>query len=76
MMNAERLIEFAERFNELGWAVQAQVDDVLNNRLTEINPSAVDAMRTLMGYCEELDDAIQAARDFCREQSEQEGDTR
>ena len=53
------LLRFAKAYAKLGWAVQAQVENVLSGcEEEEINPNAVDVMRDrLLGPLLELADA-------------------
>lgn len=58
-MTIERLMEFARAYAQLGWAVQQQVNDVVNGEYGDLNPNALAEMeRTLKGYHEDLDAAI------------------
>lgn len=61
-MTLENLMKFARAYSGLGWAIQAQVDDVVNGDYSDLNPNAVAEMeRALKGYDDDLDAAINDA---------------
>lgn len=50
------LLQFGKAWAELGWSVQAQVEDLVAGDTDEVNPAAIKAAdRALRGYNEELD---------------------
>lgn len=62
-MTIEKLMEFASAYTRLGWAIQQQVDDVVNGSYDDLNPNALaEIERKLKGYHEDLDEAIADAR--------------
>ena len=42
------LIQFAEVYSKLGWAIQKQLNKLLNGETEGLNPNAVRAMRDLL----------------------------
>lgn len=61
-MELDRLIDFAKTYDRLGWAIQQQVDDILQGNTDDINPNALREIdKQLRGFNEDLDAAIDAA---------------
>lgn len=62
-MDLDKLIGFARAYRNLGWAIQEQVDDMLNGDYGDINPNAlVEIEQHLSGYHDDFDEEIKAAR--------------
>jgi len=62
-MELDELMKFARAYRDLGWAVQAQVDMIVNGDCDDINPNALaEISRTMRGYNDDLDAAIDAAK--------------
>ncbi len=40
-MNMKTLVEICKKYNNLGAAVQEQLDDAMNNRFDQCNPNAI-----------------------------------
>jgi hypothetical protein len=56
------LIQFAEAYNHLGWAVQEQLADLCNGNAKDINPHALDLMQEkLQNYHKDLDELLESA---------------
>lgn len=63
-MTIEKLMEFARAYNQLGWAIQEQADDIANGDYDDLNPNALaEIERSLKGYHEDLDSAIKDAKE-------------
>ena len=61
-MELEDLMKFANAYNRLGWAIQGQLNDVIDGDCDDINPNALtEISRTLRGFNDDLDAAIDAA---------------
>lgn len=61
-MNIEQLIDFAIAYNRLGWAIQAQVNDIVNGDYDDLNLNAVKEInQKLRGFHDDLDSAIDEA---------------
>ena len=62
-MELHDLIEFAEAYQRLGWAVQEQLRNLLNDPVyAEVNPNARDLMKTLYANLPaEAEDALAEA---------------
>ena len=58
-MDIHELIEFAEKYSNLGDAVQEQIKDILNGEYEQVNPNARKLIKdNLGGFDEELNDAL------------------
>lgn len=63
-LTTARVLEFAERYRDLGEAVTRQVRPLLRGEFEELNPAAVELIADrLGGYLEDLDDALEDWRD-------------
>ncbi len=52
-MDLHDFIELAREYQSLGWAVQEQLDDVLDGESADDkNPNALRLIRTFLGKCE------------------------
>lgn len=61
-MELYELMKFARAYNKLGWAIQEQLDDIVNDVNDDINPNALAEIdQRLRGFNDELDAAIDAA---------------
>lgn len=61
-MELDDLMKFARAYNKLGWSIQEQLDDIVNNDYGDINPNALaEINRTMRGYNDDLDTAIDEA---------------
>lgn len=61
-MGIDGLMRFARAYSKLGWAIQEQLDDLVNGNCDDLNPNAVDEInRTMRGYDDDLDAAIDRA---------------
>lgn len=61
-MEMNELMRFARAYNKLGWAIQEQVNDILNGDFSDINPNALAEIdQRLRGYNDELDELIDEA---------------
>lgn len=59
------LIEFADKYQNLGNAVQEQFKDLLDNSFEDINPNAVDLIRReFSGWHEDFDEALDEYHDW------------
>ena len=55
-VSAEVLLAFAKVYQDLGWAIQEQLDSLLEGNFEGLNPNAVDAIETsLADYCDEIE---------------------
>lgn len=58
----DQLLRFAKTYSRLGWAIQEQVDDVVNGSYDDLNPNALQEIKSrLKGFDNELDEAIDNA---------------
>lgn len=63
----EQLIRFAKAYNALGWAIQQQLDDVVDRDFSDLNENAVAEMwQKLNGFDDELDENIKDALEAVR----------
>jgi hypothetical protein len=61
-LDSSTLIGFAKKWADLGWAVQQQVEEVMNDAGAEVNPNAIKlAQEKLAGYSKEIDEALSDA---------------
>jgi uncharacterized protein YukE len=61
-MELDQLMRFAHAYSKLGWAIQEQLDDIINGEHCDINPNALQEIsKTMRGYNGELDEAIDDA---------------
>lgn len=61
-MELGKLMRFARAYNKLGWAIQEQLDDVVNGDYDDINPNALAEIDNRMrGFNDDLDEAIDQA---------------
>lgn len=61
-MELHNLIRFARTYSALGWSIQEQLDDILDDNFEDLNPNALKEINnTLKGYNDDLDDAIEKA---------------
>lgn len=71
------LLDFAKRYNDLGEAVQEQLDSLLDgnqdNWHDDINPNAVKLLKEhLGGFHPDIDDAIQNYADWLKAEDDSE----
>ena len=65
-MELANLIEYASAYTKLGWAIQAQVNDIADGDYADLNINAVrEIERHLKGFNEDLDAAIVEALEAC-----------
>lgn len=61
-MELDELMKFARAYSKLGWAIQEQLDDIVNSNLDDINPNALTEIDERMrGFNDDLDGAIDQA---------------
>jgi hypothetical protein len=61
-MELYELMRFARAYSKLGWAIQEQIDSIVNGDLDDLNSNALEEIDThLRGFNEELDESIDAA---------------
>ena len=61
-MELNQLIRFAKAYSSLGWAIQQQLNDVIDGDFSDLNENAVAEMwQKLNGYDDDLDEAIKEA---------------
>lgn len=61
-MELDELMRFARAYSKLGWAIQEQLDDVVNGNLDDINPNALEELdSTMRGFNDDLDEALDLA---------------
>lgn len=61
-MELEQLLRFARAYNDAGWAIQMQLNDIAEGRHGDLNPNALKYIaRTFHGYSDDLDVAISRA---------------
>lgn len=61
-MELDQLMRFARAYNKLGWAVQEQLDDVIDGNHNDLNPNALEEIdNKLRGFDDDLDEAIDNA---------------
>lgn len=61
-MELDQLMRFARAYNNLGWAVQEQLDDVIDGNHNDLNPNALEEIdNKLRGFDDDLDEAIDNA---------------
>ena len=61
-MELEELMRFARAYGKLGWAIQEQLDDIVNGDNGDINPNALAEIDERMrGFDDDLDEAIDNA---------------
>lgn len=66
-MELANLIEFAAAYTKLGWAIQAQVNDIADGDYSDLNINAVKEIeRHLKGFNDDLDAAIDEALTMCQ----------
>ena len=57
-MTLKQLIDFAKAYNNLGAAVQEQMDDVLKGRGEDCNPNALDMLFECLDSISGMDDEL------------------
>lgn len=62
MMELDELMRFARAYSRLGWAIQEQLDDIVNGNLDDINPNALEELDSrIRGFNDDLDEALDLA---------------
>lgn len=61
-MELDALMKFAHAYASLGWAIQKQLDDIVEGNYGDLNPNAIAEIASrLRGYNEDLENAIDEA---------------